>query len=231
MVYCFIQARMGSSRLPGKVMMDICGKPVLQHIVERLQFSKKINKIIVLTSINPENKVILKLCKSLKISCFLGSEDNVLDRFYKAAKYYKLNNGDRIIRITADCPLTDPAVIDALITKFQQSLCDFGTNCLNRTFPDGLDVEIFRYPALKKSWEKSLNPYEHEHPDEYILRHQDDFEIFSMTYETDLSVHRWTLDTLEDFEFIKRIYEKLYKPGQIFYMEDVLKWPMSEKQN
>jgi spore coat polysaccharide biosynthesis protein SpsF len=222
---------MGSSRLPGKVMMDICGKPVLQHIVERLQFSKKINKIIVLTSINPENKVILKLCKSLKISCFLGSEDNVLDRFYKAAKYYKLNNGDRIIRITADCPLTDPAVIDALITKFQQSLCDFGTNCLNRTFPDGLDVEIFRYPALKKSWEKSLNPYEHEHPDEYILRHQDDFEIFSMTYETDLSVHRWTLDTLEDFEFIKRIYEKLYQPGQIFYMEDVLKWPMSEKQN
>lgn len=217
MVYCFIQCRMNSSRLLGKVMLDICGKPVLQHIIERVQYARLINKIIVVTSTNLENDVIEEMCNKLSVSCFRGSEDDVLERFKGAIKVFGIQDNDNIIRTTADCPLICPDIIDVIINIHKNN--DLTTNCIKRTFPDGLDVECFKASILKLPNFDKINFFEKEYSDM-------DFEGFKVTnliQEKDLSQLRWTLDTAEDFEFIKSVYEKLYKSGQIFYMEDILK--------
>jgi spore coat polysaccharide biosynthesis protein SpsF len=205
---------MGSSRLPGKVLMLICGKPILEHIIDRLRFAKMINKIIIATSTNFENDAIESLCKRIKIDCFRGAEDNVMDRYRQAIKAFDIQDGDNIVRITGDCPLIDPQIIDEVISLHKGNLT---TNCIHRTFPDGLDVEIFRADLLKHPDFDRINFFKKEYTDM-------DYTGFSVqNIYCDLSHLRWTLDTKEDFEFISKVYEKLYKPGQIFCMEDILK--------
>ena len=217
MNYCFIQARMGSSRLPGKVLLPICGKTVLQHIIERVQYSKLIDKIIVVTSINSENAAIIELCDQLKIDSFRGSENDVLDRYKTAIKAFGINYCDNIIRITADCPMICPDIIDAMLNIHLGN--DLTTNCIKRTYPDGLDVEVFKAGILECSDFDNINFFEKE----YNEMDFNGFKVTNIVQEEDLSDLRWTLDTPKDFEFIKGIYKRLYKPGEIFLMEDILK--------
>lgn len=215
MIFSFVQARMNSSRLYGKVMLPLCGKPVLEHIIERLKFSKYIDKIIVLTSTNKENNVIQELCNRLNISCFRGSEDNVLERFKGAIKEFGVKDDDTIIRITSDCPLCLPDMIDNMLNMYTDF--DLITNCIERTYPDGLDIEIFKPSILYSPYFNEINFFEIEYNPEFLLNKH--FKI----YNTNLSHLRWTLDTQEDYEFIKGIYEKLYREGEIFLMGDILK--------
>jgi spore coat polysaccharide biosynthesis protein SpsF len=205
---------MNSSRLPGKVLMPIFGKPILKHIIDRLRFAKMINKIIVVTSTNPENNAIENLCNSIKIDCFRGAEDDVLDRYTQAIKAFGIQDSDNIIRITGDCPLIDPQIIDKTILLHKG---DLTTNCIVRTFPDGLDVEVFRADLLKHPEFDRINFFEKEYTDM-------DYTGFNVqNVYCDLSHLRWTLDTQQDYEFIAKIYKSLYKPGEIFSMEDILK--------
>jgi spore coat polysaccharide biosynthesis protein SpsF len=214
MNYCFIQARCASTRLPGKVLLPICGKPVLSHIVNRVSAAKTIDKIIVVTSTNPENDAIGSLCNLLQTNCFRGSEDDVKDRYIKAIEHYGIKDNDNIVRITGDCPLICPDIIDSTVSRHKGHLT---TNCIYRTFPDGLDVEVFRADLLKHPDFDRINFFEKEYTEM-------DYTGFSVqNIYCDLSHLRWTLDTKKDFEFINRVYEKLYKPGQIFLMEDILK--------
>jgi spore coat polysaccharide biosynthesis protein SpsF len=218
MNYCIVQARCGSTRLPGKVLKNICGKSVLEHIIERLQYSKLINKIIVATSTNIENNAIEKLCNKLNISCFRGSEDDVLERFKAVVKEFSIKDDDKIIRITCDCPFIDYELLDLMLSN-----CNFDltTNCIERTYPDGLDIEIFKPSILWDPHFNEINFFEIEYNKSFLSNEH--FKICSIKQEQDLSHLRWTLDTAEDFEFIKAVYEKLYKPGQIFLMGDILK--------
>ncbi|MDD5006649.1 MAG: glycosyltransferase family protein [Candidatus Omnitrophica bacterium] len=218
MIYAFIQARMNSRRLPGKVLMQICEKTVLEHIIERVKCAKLIDKIIVATSINEENDAIENLCKQLNTLYFRGSEDDVIERFKGAVKAFGIKDNDSIVRITGDCPLVCPDLIDVIISHHDDN--DLTTNCIRRTFPDGLDIEVFKAGILKRPDFHKINFFEKEYDINFLWS---GFKVLAIVQKQNLSSLRWTLDTADDFEFIKNIYEKLYKSGQIFYMEDILR--------
>ena len=198
MIGIIIQARMASTRLPGKVLLPVAGKPMLQFLIERLQKCKLVEKIIVATSTNPENKKIIDLCSSMNIPVFAGSEDDVLDRFYRAAKKFNL---DAIVRITSDCPLMDPLIVDMVVEKFLKSGADYLNNIDPPTFPDGMDVEVFSFAALERAWTKAIAPHHREHVTAFI-RETQDFTKASVQSGFNLSNIRLTVDTTEDYELV-----------------------------
>jgi spore coat polysaccharide biosynthesis protein SpsF (cytidylyltransferase family) len=202
----FIQARMGSTRLPGKVLLDLAGKPVLQHVVERVQAAESIDEVIVVTTIHAHDLPIVGWCASHGIRVFCGSEDDVLDRFYQAAK---LVLPDAMLRITADCPLMDPQVIDRVVHFFRAEHSDYANNVEHETYPDGLDVEVFRFAALEKAWKEATLISEREHVTPYIRKHPELFKVKVLDHAPSLAGMRWTLDQKEDFAFIKRVHEEL----------------------
>ncbi len=198
-----IQARMGSTRLPGKVLLSLGGKTVIEQVVSRVRRSINIDEIIVATSIEKNNLPLIKKCSELGVRVFVGSENDVLDRYYQAAKLFKPSN---VVRITADCPLIDSEVIDKVIETHIEKKTDYTTNGNPPTFPDGLDTEIFTFEALEKSWKCAKLSSEREHVTPYII----DSGLFTkanVLNDTDLSAYRWTLDQKEDYEAIKTIYE------------------------
>lgn len=222
MIYAMIQARMGSSRLPGKVMKEVVGKPLLEHIIYRLSFCEKIDKIIVISSDEIENEPIKNLCDKINIDCFLGNENDVLDRYYRAAINFNLNDNDSIVRITADCPLIDPKIVDEVIVKHLENNYDYTTNTLIRTYPDGLDCEVFTLTILRDMWDKAKLKSEREHVTLFIKNNPDNYKLGNLEQNVDLSDLRWTVDEKEDFILIKNIYEALYDDEKIFLMEDIL---------
>lgn len=215
-----IQARMGSSRLPDKVLKRICGKPMLQHILERILQSREVEHVIVATTMKDEDRQIEELCREVGIDCFRGSENDVLDRYYQAAKQYRPRN---VIRITADCPLIDPELIDIIIKIHIEGNYDYTSNTLVETFPDGLDTEVFKFSALKEAWDKAELASEREHVTPYI-KYKGTFKRFSVESDTDLSGQRWTVDTAADFQMIEKIYGALYIEKGVFLMKDVLEY-------
>lgn len=218
-VVVIIQARMGSTRLPGKVMKIILGKPVLIHDLERIKRMKRINGIIVATTTLEEDNLIVKTIEDYDANIYIyrGNVENVLDRYYKAAK---LNGVDIIVRITSDCPLIDPNISDLTVDKFLDSGCDYCSNNMPRTFPLGLDTEVFSFKSLELAWKLSETSYEREHVTPYIRDHPEKFKLSGVTNNVDLSGLRWTLDYPEDFEFISEIYKRLgQKP---FNTRDIL---------
>lgn len=222
MIFVMIQARMGSSRLPGKVMKNVVGKPLLQHIIERLNFCDKIDKIIVITSQENENQPIVQLCDELNVSCFSGNENDVLDRYYQAAKNFNLKENDSIVRITADCPLIDPEIVDSVILKHIKGNYDYTTNTIVRTYPDGLDCEVFKVSILNEMWEKAKLKSEREHVTLFIKNNQNDYYCGNVESKIDNSSLRWTVDEKEDFMLISKIFECLYDENKIFLMNDIL---------
>tara|TARA_B100000965_G_scaffold350585_2_gene324576 strand:- start:2554 stop:3300 length:747 start_codon:yes stop_codon:yes gene_type:complete len=213
-----IQARTTSSRLPNKVLLDLESKTVLEHVYFRVLNSKLINKVIVATSNHPSDNKIEKLCNSKKMNCFRGSLDDVLDRFYHCAKE---NNSDYVVRITADCPLIDPIIIDSIITSGLEGKYDyFG---LGGEFPDGLDCTLINICALEHAQINAELKSDREHVGPFIERNtQKKFKIGSLNLFKGLSNYRWTLDEESDYELIKIIYEKLYDPKKIFNTNEVL---------
>jgi len=217
-----VQARMGSTRLPGKVLKVVEGKPLLEHLIDRLRFSKHIDKIVIATSVSKKDDVIEKLCKKLSVECFRGSESDVLDRYYQAAVKY---SADVIIRITADCPVIDPILVDKMINSYKKKLgeYDYFSNVFpKRTYPRGLDVEMFTFNALKKAWKNAVRSPDREHVTPYIYMHPEKFRIFNYKDKRDFSRYRCTVDTSEDLKLIRKIFRQLYRPGQMFYTEDII---------
>lgn len=219
-----VQARFGSTRLPGKIFKDICGKPVLWHVVNRLSHSKLLDKIIVATTILPEDDVVEKFCTENNILFSRGSSEDVLSRYYEAAKKFE---AEIVIRITSDCPVIDPQILDTMIEEFTAASktknIDYMSNSIQRTFPRGLDVEIFTFDVLEKIFNEAVQTYEREHVTPYIYQHPEIFKIKNFAGEKDYSFHRWTVDTPADYELIKKIYDELYDPEKIFLFSDILK--------
>ena len=204
-VAAIIQARMASTRLPGKVLMDINGKPMLLRLVERISYSKKIDKIIVATSTNKEDDAIYEYSLARNIDVYRGSQDDVLNRYYEAAKFFKV---DVIVRITADCPLLDPYVMDNVIEVFVNEsktiVTNAGIDLAKRTYPRGLDVEVFSFETLSIVNNKATQNYQREHVTPYIYQNTD--EVFVVRDTKNFSKNRWTVDTAEDMEFVRAVY-------------------------
>ena len=206
---CIIQARMGSTRLPGKVLMDVTkGKPVLYYVINQLKHCKSIEKIIVATTTLQEDDKIAQFCIDNKISYFRGDSKNVLERHYICAEKFSLS---KIIRMPSDKPLLDPEVVDEIVEIFNSNSFDYVTNFLPSTFPGGTEVEVLSFSSLKKSWEKAMLPSEKEHVTSYIYNHRDDFRIFNVVNSENLSNFRWAVDRIEDLRLVREIVSKIRK--------------------
>ena len=219
MILAIIQERMGSTRLPNKVMKYLVDKTVLEHVVARVNKSQYINEIFVATTIDKNNLPLIQICSSRNIRIFCGSEEDVLDRYYQLAK---LICPDHIVRITSDCPVIDPEIIDLIIQKHIKSNCDYTSNTLEASYPDGLDTEVFSFSALQKAWQEANLLSEREHVTPYIKNHPEIFSHNSILSKINYANKRWTLDTTQDFEFLKSIYENLYYTNNFFGMNDIL---------
>lgn len=218
-IVCIIQARTGSTRLPEKVLLKLCGKTVLEHVITRVKRSKRISKIVVATTESKDNNIIVGICQKMRIGVYRGSENDVLDRYYQAANMFKANH---IVRITADCPLIDPGIMDDTIELHLQKKADFTSNALEVTLPDGLDTEVFTFKSLKKTWENANLTSEREHVTTYMEKNPKIFNIASFKYRENFSNKRWTLDEPRDYKFIRIIYKNLYKKNPVFGMDEVL---------
>ena len=196
-----IQARMGSTRLPGKVMKDLKGKPVLWHVIERVKQAKNIDQIIIATTIHKRDKIIHDKAMEWGIKAYKGSEEDVLARYFKAANK---NDIDTVVRITSDCPLIDPQVIDEIVEYYTKNnytlVTNAGSDLNNRTYPRGLDIEVFSFKVLEKAYENAKEKYQREHVTPYIYENHED--VFYYKNNQDLSNYRLTLDTKEDFESV-----------------------------
>jgi spore coat polysaccharide biosynthesis protein SpsF len=217
-ILAIIQARMSSKRLPNKVLLTLSKKTVLEHIYNRLEYCKTLNKIVVATSSYESDNPIVDLCKKNKMNYYRGNLEDVLDRFYQAAT---LHDADAIVRITGDCPVIDPKIVDELVNNYLISNCDYYS--LSGDFPDGLDCQIFKYKALEKSWREAKLRSDREHVGTYIEKTSpESFKIGRLVKFTNLAHHRWTLDEPEDYIFLKKVFSKLYNQGKIFFATDIL---------
>jgi spore coat polysaccharide biosynthesis protein SpsF len=216
-----IQARMGSTRLPNKVLKKLAGKEVLWHVVERCQKSRMADAVIVATSTDVKDDVIYQFCLERGIEFFRGSENNVLDRFYQCAKKFNL---DVIVRVTADCPLVDPFIIDQAIKLFleKKEECDYVSNIFNRVFPRGLDCEVFSFSALEEAVKEAESGPELENVTPYIIKNKR-----TLLYQVEdpyCGDFRLTLDVQEDFDVLNQIYDKFYKEGSIIDAKKAIKF-------
>lgn len=217
-IVAVVQARIGSSRLPGKVLKGLGGQSVLARVVQRLRRSSLISEVVIATSVSPGDEAVVREAERLNVGCSRGSEADVLDRFYHAAHAF---HADVIVRITSDCPLIDPDITDQTIRAFLDEQPDYASNGLERTYPRGLDTEAMTADALARAWRKASEPYQREHVTPFLYEHPDLFKILSVTNDIDYSEHRWTLDTPEDLEFIRAVYER-FGDGDDFSWREVL---------
>jgi spore coat polysaccharide biosynthesis protein SpsF len=204
-----IQARTGSTRLENKVLMSIHGKTMLERVISRVKMARTPELIIVATSIEERDDRIVDICQSLDIPCFRGSEQDVLDRFYQCATMLKM---DPIIRITADCPLIDPDIIDQTVELFNIASWQY---TLTYYHPDGLDVEVFSMEALTEAWKQATDPYQREHVTSYIRGHY----LAGVVVQDDYRHYHWSVDTEEDLNFVRAVYGRL---GDNFRFQDIL---------
>lgn len=225
-VVAVVQARMGSSRLPGKVMKTICNKPVLELMLERLSKSKLIDEIVVATTLLKNDDIIYDWAKKSGYSVFRGSKLDCLDRHYQVGKKF---HADFIAKITPDCPFIDPIIVDKVIGYFLENSdkYDYVSNAHPPSYPDGLDLEIMHLSVLETAWKNSVDSIEREHTTTYIWKRPDIFKIGNVVMPGGGNLfmkERWTLDFPEDFEFTKQVYENLYQNGKIFLMDEILKF-------
>ncbi|MFZ2491222.1 MAG: glycosyltransferase family protein [Thermoanaerobaculia bacterium] len=201
-----LQARMGSTRLPGKVLADIGGKSMLAHVIERAARIPSIDQVVVATSIDSANEPLMDVARQLGVMSYAGSEADVLDRYYQAAR---LAAADVIVRVTADCPLLDPSVSGAVIERFCAGPFDYVSNTNPPTFPDGLDTEVFSFQALERAWRDAALTSEREHVTPFLWKNTDLFRIDNVTGARDLSHHRWTVDDAGDLAFVRAVFASM----------------------
>jgi spore coat polysaccharide biosynthesis protein SpsF len=209
---------MGSTRLPGKVMLDLCGRTVLARVVERVQRSHLAGEVVIATTRKPADDVLVDECRRLAVRVFRGSESDVLDRYYCAAKQ---SRADAIVRICSDCPLIDPEIVDLTIHSFLASQADYASNALERTYPRGLDTEIMTWHTLARCWREAQPFYQRSHVTPYVYENPDQFRIARVRGREDYSDFRWTLDTAEDLAFIRAVYDRM-EDKKWFSWRDVL---------
>ena len=222
MIVAIIQARMGSTRLPGKVLKKIGGKTLLECLILRVQQAKTLSTLVIATSDRPEDESIARLAKRLGVSCFRGSEHDVLDRYYQAAKQY---GAETVVRLTGDCPFMDPSVIDDVVTLYlrNKKRVEYVSNVHPPTFPDGMDVEVFSFYALERAWEEARLVSEREHVTPFLYNHPKLFRIKNLYAEEDHSDVRLTVDTLADLRLARSIHTKLYARNEYFNLKDILR--------
>lgn len=218
-----IQARMSSSRLPGKVLKEAGGRPLLDRMVERVRQAKRIDETVVATTVDPSDDTIAEFCEKHGISFFRGNLMDVLDRYYQAALAYQ---AQVIVRLTGDCPLIDPVLIDETLELMDRENADFACNRLpppmTRTYPIGLDVEAVTFSALETAWQKAVEKHEREHVMPYFYEVPGRYKVAKLDYPTDYGALRWTVDTPEDLEFVREVYAGLENRNDFSWL-DVLK--------
>ncbi|HEY6329369.1 MAG TPA: glycosyltransferase family protein [Blastocatellia bacterium] len=219
-IAAIVQARMGSTRLPGKVLMDLAGEPMLERCLSRVARAQYLDNVIVATSGLEADDTIRHFCSRRGWDCFSGNENDVLDRYYQAARAYAV---DIVARITSDCPLIEPEIVDWVIRDFVAGfpLMDYASNTIGqRTFPRGLDVEVFSFAALERAWTEDENPAWREHVTPYMYRYPRRFNLQQISNSADCSALRWTVDTAQDLEFARRVYSEM--GNDTFGWRDVL---------
>jgi len=217
-VVAIVQARMGSTRLPGKVLKDLAGETMLARVVERLHGTRLINEVLIATTDRPADDAIVAECRKVAVAVSRGDQDDVLDRYFRAAQ---LKKADVVVRVTSDCPLLDPEITDKTIAAFLEARPDYASNVMVRTYPRGLDTEVMSFDALARAWRRASKAYEREHVTPYIYEHSEEFKLLSVTGDLDYSGYRWTVDTPEDMEFVQAIYGR-FQGHTLFNWRDVL---------
>ena len=229
MIAAIIQARMGSSRLPNKVLMDIDGKPSLKFMIDRIKKSKRVEKIIVATTTDERDKVIVEFCVKNNILFYCGSENDVLDRYYNASKN---NNIKTIVRLTSDCPLIDPYLIDKTIDLYFDKAVNYAANAVPpelKKYPDGSDVEVFSFDTLQRTWAETTDLKDREHVTFYMWDKRDNFNTIMLDNEHDWGRYRITVDYIEDLELVRKIVKKLNDNNQDGSTKEIIKIIESEK--
>lgn len=214
-----LQARTTSTRLPGKVLKPILSKPMMQHQIERTRAAANIGHLVIATSDQSDDDAIEELCSSLAVDCFRGSLQDVLDRYYQAALRYQPQH---VVRMTCDCPLIEPRIIDETIARHLQHENDYTFAGHESGYPWGISVEVMRFDTLATAWRETQAPYDREHVTPFIKRHPQRFRTGRLSSSVEYSHLRWTVDTADDFAFVEQVYEALYPDNPRFMMEDVL---------
>ncbi len=203
-VIAIIQARMGSTRLPGKVLLDLAGEPMLSRVVNRLRRAKRLDGVVVATTTESRDDALATFCEQRGIACFRGDENDVLDRYYRAAQAHEAG---AVVRVTSDCPFIEPEIVDRVVAELDDAEVDFASNIgMPRTYPRGLDTEALPRRTLTRVWEEDRNPAWREHVTLFIHKRPELFRTRNVCHESDLSQMRWTVDTPEDFAFASRVY-------------------------
>lgn len=219
-VLAILQARVSSTRLPNKVLAPLLGQPMLARQIERLRRATTLDKLVVATSNDPSDTPLAAMCAENGVLCYRGSLDDVLERFHGA--YATHGPADHVVRLTGDCPLADPEIIDLVVRHHLASGADYTTNAIQPTWPDGLDIEIMRAAVLQRAFDEARLPSEREHVTPYIHKHPEWFRIEHVKGERDLSALRWTVDELADLTFVTEVYAELYQHNRAFTTDDVL---------
>lgn len=214
-----VQARMTSTRLPGKVLLPLAGEPMLTRLIERLRRVRRADGIVVATTTNTSDDPIAMLCEQLGVPCHRGSEHDVLSRYADAAR---LHGADVVVRITSDCPLIDPALIDQTIAAFDEGGSDYVSNMLPPTWPYGMAVEVFSAAALAQAHAEATQAAEREHVTPFLYWHPERYRLRNVASPVDLSQHRWTVDTPEDYALVGRLFDHLMPTHPHFTQADVL---------
>jgi len=225
-VVAIIQARMGSTRLPGKVMADLGGRPVLERVVDRTSRARLVDQVVVATTLNSLDDVIAEACAQHGWNLFRGSENDVLDRYYQTASAYEAGV---IVRVTCDCPLIEPEIIDRVVRAHLETRPDYASNTLKRTYPLGLDVEAMTSECLARAWREATLPWHRTHVTPYIYNNPASFRLLSVLGEADYSNYRWTLDGPEDLAFLREVYARVSNNDTVSWRE-VLKVLTKEPQ-
>ena len=219
-VVAIVQARMGSTRLPGKVLLDIAGRPMLTRVMQRLELASRLDARVVATSHLPQDDPIAELCQREGLRCFRGEPHDLLDRYYRAALEQQ---AAIVVRVTADCPLIDPGLVDQAVQAFQQAdpPVDFAANRLprRRTYPIGLDTEVCSMAALEQAWRQAAEPHQREHVMPFFYENPARFRTLLLNHEEDLGDLRWTVDTPEDLAFVREVYRRMAPRTEFGWLE------------
>jgi spore coat polysaccharide biosynthesis protein SpsF len=215
-VVAIVQARMGSTRLPGKVLADIAGRPMLAWVLERLGCAETLDEIVVATSTKPVDDAIEALCEDLELPVFRGSEEDVIDRYLRAAAR---SEAVAVVRVTGDCPLIDPGVVDRVVRRYLEGGADYVSNTVERSYPRGLDVEVFSREALETAAGEARLPWERVHVTPYLYRHPGRFRVAQVQHDSNESWRRWTVDTEADLRFVRLVFDRLEDPGVATWLE------------
>lgn len=217
-----IQARMNSERLPGKVLAEVLGKPLLGYQIERVRRVMFSHELMIATTRGSSDDPVAAFCKKNDVACYRGPENDVLGRYAEAAARV---SAEAVVRLTGDCPLTDPIIVESVVDRFQKHAgeVDLVSNVLKRTYPRGLDCEVVSQSALQRALESAVLPAEREHVTLHLYNHPEHFRLIGVENAADESRHRWTVDTAEDLELVRRILTALYPVNPGFVMNDVLK--------